>query len=176
MIETERLVLRRFGEADREPFATINADPRVHAWLGGPIGRTASDLTMDRANRHIDEHGFGFWAVERKTDRRLIGMIGLRHMPEDLPPAPVIEAGWRLAPDCWGQGFAAEGAGAAIAWGFAHLAADEIMAITAATNLRSQQVMRRLGMVEQPCRGFDHPLLAADHPLRRHVVFVAGRG
>lgn len=173
VIETDRLILRPFRDADRDAFAALNADPRVGDWLGGPIDRTASDATIARINRHIAEHGFGFWAAERKADARLIGMIGLRRMAPELPPAPAFEAGWRLAPDAWGQGFAAEGAQAALAWGFAHLRADEIIAITAVGNLRSRAVMQRVGMVEQPQRAFDHPHLADDHPLRRHVVYAA---
>ena len=172
-IETGRLLLRPFRDADREPFAALNGDPRVSDWLGGPIDRAASDAAVDRINRHIAEHGFGFWAAERKADRRLIGMIGLKHMAPELPPAPAFEAGWRLSPDAWGQGLAAEGAQAALAWGFAHLQADEIIAITAVGNLRSRAVMQRIGMVERPERGFDHPHLAEDHPLRRHVVYAA---
>ena len=165
MIETARLVLRPFRDADRDAFAALNGDPRVSDWLGGPIDRAASDAAVDRINGHIAEHGFGFWAAERKADRRLVGMIGLKQMAPELPPAPAIEAG--------GQGLAAEGAQAALAWGFAHLQADEIIAITAVGNLRSRAVMQRIGMVEQPERGFDHPHLAEGHPLRRHVVYAA---
>lgn len=175
-IETGRLVLRPFRDADRDAFAALNGDPRVSDWLGGPIDRAASDTAIERINRHIAEHGFGCWAAEYKADGRLIGMIGLKHLAPELPPAPAIEACWRLSPDAWGQGFAAEGAQAALAWGFAHLEADEIIAITAVGNLRSRAVMRRIGMVEQPERGFDHPHLAEDHPLRRHVVYAAKAG
>ncbi|CAN7331427.1 GNAT family N-acetyltransferase [Phenylobacterium sp. LjRoot219] len=176
MIETARLVLRPFREDDRDAFAAFNGDARVSDWLGGPIDRAASDALVDRINAHIAEHGFGFWAAELKAEARLVGMIGIRRMPADLPPAPAIEAGWRLAPAVWGQGLAAEGARAALDWGFAHLPDDEILAITATGNLRSQAVMRRIGMIKQPDRGFDHPLLAPDYPLRRHVVYAAGRG
>jgi RimJ/RimL family protein N-acetyltransferase len=173
VIETARLVLRPFRDADRAPFAALNGDPRVGDWLGGPFDRAASDATIARVNSHIVEHGFGFWAVVRKSDARLIGMIGLKHMAPELPPAPAIEAGWRLSPEAWGQGFAAEGAQAALAWGFAQLQADEIIAITAVGNLRSRAVMERIGMAEQPERAFDHPNLAEGHPLRRHVVYAA---
>lgn len=175
MLETDRLILRPFTDPDRPAFAAINADTRVNEWLGGPIDRAASEAFIARADRHLADHGFGFWAAERKSDRRLIGMIGIAHLAPHLPPAPAIEAGWRLAPDCWGQGFAVEGARAAVAWGFRNLAVDEIIAITAQTNLRSQSVMRRIGMVEQPARDFDHPALAPDHPLRRHVLFAVRR-
>ena len=64
---------------------------------------------------------------------------------------------------------------AVIADGFARWDLPEILAFTGATNHRSQAVMQRLGMVRTPERDFDHPGLAPDHPLRRHIVYVAGR-
>ena len=174
MIETERLILRPWREADREPFAAINGDPRVGDWLGGAIDRAASDAIVDRLNAEIERDGFGNWAAERKADRRLVGMIGLR-LQRDAPPAPCLELGWRLAADTWGQGLATEGAAAALTWGFETQGAAEILAWTAATNLRSQAVMRRIGMAPDPSRDFDHPSLPVGDPLRRHVVFVAKR-
>jgi RimJ/RimL family protein N-acetyltransferase len=175
MILTARLRLRPFREADRAPFAAINGDPQVSAWLGGPIDRAASDAALDRLNAHILEHGFGFWAAERLADGRLVGMIGIRWAPPDLPIGRVMELGWRLAPDCWGQGLATEGGRAALEWAFGELGAAEIVAVTAAANSRSRAVMTRIGMAEQPDRAFDHPALDEDHPLRRHVVFAAGQ-
>lgn len=176
MIETERLVLRPWRDADRAPFAEINGHPEVGAWLGGAIDRAASDALTDRITAHIAEHGFGFWAAERKADRRLVGMIGLGRVKEGaLPCGPAIEIGWRLHPDAQGAGLCTEGAKAALAWGFANLDTPEIVAFTAATNVRSQAVMRRIGMTPDPSRDFDHPNLAADHPLSRHVMYVATR-
>lgn len=177
MPETDRLILRAYREADREALAALNGDPQVGAWLSGPLDRLASDALMDRANAHIQAHGFGFWAAERKADARLVGMIGLMVVEAGaLPVGPAIEIGWRLVPDAWGQGLAAEGARAALAWGFTHLDVDEIIAFTAATNLRSQAVMTRIGMTPDPARAFDHPRLARGHPLRRHVVYGVRRG
>lgn len=176
MIETERLILRAYQEDDREAFAALNGDPEVGAWLGGVQDRAASDAMLDRINAHIAEHGFGLWGAERKADGRLIGFVGLQTVKAGaLPVGPAIEMGWRLIPEAWGGGYATEGARAALDWGFANLDAPEIIAFTAATNVRSQAVMRRIGMVAAPERDFDHPGLAEDHPLRRHVVFAAGR-
>lgn len=174
MIETDRLILRAFREEDRAPLAAINGDPRVGEWLGGAIDRTASDALLDRLNAEIARDGFGFFAAERKADGRLVGMIGIRAQ-KDAPPAPCLELGWRLAVEAQGQGYATEGARALLDWGFATQGNDEILAWTAASNLRSQAVMRRIGMIPDPARDFDHPALAEDHPLRRHVVFVAMR-
>jgi len=175
MIETDRLILRAFRDEDRAPMAAINADPRVNEWLGGPITAEMTDATIARVNAHIARHGFGFFAAERKADGKLIGMIGLQVVRDELPPAPGVELGWRLTPEAQGTGLATEGAAAALAWGFANLDRDELIAFTAHNNLRSQAVMRRIGMGHDPARDFDHPVLAEDHPLRRHVVFVARR-
>jgi len=174
VIETERLILRRWREEDRAPFAAINGDPRVGDWLGGAIDAAASDALVERLTLQIAKDGFGFFAAERKVDGLLVGMIGIRAQ-KDAPPAPCLELGWRLAVDAHGQGLATEGAAALRDWGFATQDADEILAWTAQPNERSQAVMRRIGMTHDPSRDFDHPVLAADHPLSRHVVFAIRR-
>jgi RimJ/RimL family protein N-acetyltransferase len=176
MIETPRLILRAYTDADREAFAALNGDPRVGDWLGGAIDRAASDALLDRINADIAEHGWGLWAAERKADGQLLGFTGLATVKEGaLPVGAAVEIGWRLIPEAWGQGFATEGARAALDWGLANLDVAEVIAFTAATNLKSQAVMVRLGMTADPARDFDHPRLAEDHPLRRHVVYAARR-
>jgi RimJ/RimL family protein N-acetyltransferase len=91
------------------------------------------------------------------------------------PVADKVEIGWRLARDCWGAGYASEGARAAAAWSFANLSDEEIRAITWEGNVRSRAVMERLGM--QYCAGldFDHPKLEEGDRLRRHVVYALPR-
>jgi len=175
VIETERLVLRPPTDEDRAAIAALNAHPRVGEWLSGVMTREESDAFVDRMTAHIAEHGHGFWAVERKADRAVIGVAGLLVMGTDLPPGPALEVGWRLIPDAWGQGYATEAARASTAWGFANRDAQEIVAITARGNYRSQAVMMRLGMVPEPWRDFDHPRLAEDHPLRAHVTYSLKR-
>lgn len=173
MIETGRLTLRPAVDADRDAIAALNAHPRVGEWLGGVLDRAASDLFVDRVQAHVAAHGFGFWVVERREDARVIGMTGLWRAPDNLPEAGRVEIGWRLHPDTWGVGYATEAARSALTYGFDALKLQEIPAWTARTNLASQAVMRRIGMTPAPERDFDHPALAEDDPLRRHVVYVA---
>jgi len=177
MIETARLILRAPDEADRAAIAAINADPRVGQWLSRALTRAESDAFVDRIRACIAEHGYGFWAAERKADAAIVGLIGLVPIPEgsDLPLAPGVELGWRLSPAAWGQGYATEGAAAALAWGFAHLPVDEIVSFTARINLKSQAVMRRIGLERDETRDFDHPRLPLDSLLRPHVVFCKSR-
>jgi RimJ/RimL family protein N-acetyltransferase len=175
-IETERLILRAWRDEDVEPYADIVVHPDVGKWLGGPFSRDEAYERVVRFATSLEETGLGRLAIERKSDGRMIGHCGLAPTPEGLAPALVgLEIGWALSPDAWGSGFAVEAARAVIADGFARTDAPEILAFTGTTNHRSQAVMQRLGMVRMPDRDFDHPLLAPDHPLRRHIVYSTPR-
>ncbi len=175
MIETARLILRRPLERDHDQIAAINGDPQVGDWLAGALCRAQSDALVDRVLAQFESQGFSYWVVERKSDGVVIGLAGLLAMSAELPPGPALEIGWRLSPQSWGNGFATEAARAIAEWGFANTDAAELLAITARTNLKSQAVMRRIGMEAEPWRDFDHPKLASDHPLRAHVTFVLKR-
>jgi RimJ/RimL family protein N-acetyltransferase len=175
MIETARLILRDWREADLEPYADIMVEPDVGEWLGGPFTREQARERVARFRAGIAGAGFGRLAIERKDDGALSGHCGLAPTAADQPMPQGLEIGWALAPRTWGSGYATEAARAVIDDGFARSDAPEVLAFTGTTNLRSQGVMQRLGMLQMPERDFDHPLLAADHPLRRHVVFAALR-
>ena len=173
MIETERLRLRSWRDEDREAYADIMVDPEVGKWLGGPLTRDQAYERVVRFRASLEATGLGRLAIERKSDGRLIGHCGLAKTP-DTKPLPIgIEIGWALAQDAWGAGYAAEAAHAVIADGFVRHDLPEILAFTGSTNLRSQAVMQRVGMVRAADQDFDHPALLADHPLRRHIVYVA---
>jgi len=173
-VETPRLVLRQWRAADREPFAALNQDPRVTEYLL-PLSQEESDALADRLAAGIDEHGWGFWAVEAPEVASFIGFVGIKPLAPTLPFAPGVEIGWRLAQRHWGKGYASEAAEAALRAGFEQVGLDEIVAFTATGNLRSRAVMDRLGMKEDP-DGFDHPAVSPGHPLRRHVLYRIGRG
>ncbi len=175
MIETERLLLRAWREADKAPFAALNADPEVRRYFPSTMTRGESDASVGRIADHFARHGYGFWAGERKSDGAFLGFNGLNALGQDHPLHSCVEIGWRLARSAWGQGYASEGALAALAYGFDALGLDEIVAFTASGNARSEAVMRRIGMVREAARDFDHPAIAEGHPLRRHIVYVARR-
>jgi RimJ/RimL family protein N-acetyltransferase len=170
-IRTERLVLRRWQEADRLPFQRLNADPRVMEFLSEPLTAEASDALFDRIQAHINRHGFGPFAAELVETGEFLGFTGL-FVPEfDAHFTPAVEIGWRLAFECWGKGLATEGARAAVRFGFEALGLDEIVSFTVPGNLRSRRVMEKLGMTHDPRDDFDHPGLPEGHPLRKHVLY-----
>jgi RimJ/RimL family protein N-acetyltransferase len=174
MIQTERLILRPWREADRAPFLAMSADPAVMYWLGGLPTPEAANERFERFAGGLEEHGYSRWAIERIADGAFLGYAGLAPIHESLPLVG-IEAGWGLARAAWGSGYAGEAARAAVRDGFDRLNIDEIVAFTADTNLRSQAVMGRAGLVRDSSRDFNHPNLAEDHPLRHHWVYAAKR-
>ena len=172
MIETQRLILRRWRDTDRDPYSAMMADPQVADALGGVLDRAQVDRSIDRNEAAFEQHGVGRFAVERRADGRFLGHSGLMPIPKALPTAPGFEIGWALAKDAWGAGYASEAARAAIADGFTRIGLVEIIAYTTLGNLRSQAVMARVGLAGTPDRDFDHPMFPAGHPLCRHLVFV----
>ena len=169
--ETPRLLLRRFRDADREPFAQLNADPEVMTYLPGVLTRPESDALVDRIDAHFAAHGFGVWAVEVKGGEPFVGFVGLFRVGFDAHFTPAVEIAWRLSRAAWGHGYAIEGAREACRQGFTELGLREIVSFTVPLNVRSRAVMTRLGMTHDPSEDFDHPKLAEGDPLRRHVLY-----
>lgn len=174
-IRTDRLLLRRWTPEDRAPFAAMNADPRVMEHFPALLSREESDALASRIEAHFEQHGFGLWAVQIVDAAPFAGFIGLSIPRFEAHFTPCVEIGWRLAADCWGQGYATEGARAALAIGFESLRLDEIVSFTAVGNLRSRRVMEKIGMMNDPGGEFDHPVLPPGHRLRRHVLYRISR-
>jgi RimJ/RimL family protein N-acetyltransferase len=175
-VRTERLLLRPFEASDLAPFAALNVHPRVVETLGTTPTRAESDAMVERYDAELAREGWGFWAVEVVDGAPFIGMVGLHRLAPALPFAPGVEAGWRLDPDFWGHGYATEAAAAALQYGFSACGLAEIVAFTAAVNRRSHAVMERIGMRRDREADFDHPGVAEDSPLRRHVLYRARPG
>lgn len=171
--ETERLRLRQWRAADREPFATLNADPAVMEYFPAVLDRAASDALATRAETAISENGWGFWAVESQSSSEFIGFVGLA-APADLPFSPCVEIGWRIAREHWGVGLATEAARGALRVGFESLALPEIVSFTAVRNRRSRAVMEKLGMREAG-ETFEHPDVPEGNVLREHCLYRLSR-
>lgn len=174
MLSTDRLRLRQWREEDLAPFAVMNGDADVMRYFPSIRTRAESDETYDRLYRHIDEHGFGFWAAELIETGNFIGFIGMQHC-EYLPSGPAVEIGWRLDKNYWGQGLAPEGARACLAYAFSKLGLNEVVSFTAHTNEPSMRVMEKIGMRRDRSRDFDHPMVAEETGLMPHVFYAIGK-
>ena len=172
---TERLILRRWRQSDREPFARLNADARVMEFMPGILSEQESNSLAERIEVHFKQHGFGLYAAELRCNGSFIGYVGLSVPSFHAAFTPCVEIGWRLAADYWGQGLATEGAREVVRYGFEVLDLSELVSFTVPANTRSIAVMKKLGMSNDPKGDFDHPRLPAGHPLRRHVLYRLSR-
>ena len=173
-LETPRLVMRSWREADLEPFHAVCSDPEVMATLGPVMDRDQVAALIGRVAAIEAQHGHTFWALVRREDEQLLGWCGVIRGTVG-PIVGKAEFGWRLARQAWGQGYVTEAARAAIDWLFANRDDAAAYAITSTGNLRSRAVMERLGMAYLPGEDFDHPKLAPGDPLLRHVTYRVAR-
>ena len=169
-LRTERLLLRSWREGDRAPFAAMNADPRVMEHFPRISTREESDAGFDRIVARMKQQGFGLWAVEVPGVAPFIGFVGLN--PADaVLGRPVLEIGWRLVAEHWGQGYATEGGRVSLAHAFDALGQDEVVSFTTTGNQRSRHVMEKLGLSRRPEDDFDHPGVDPSWSGRRHALY-----
>ncbi len=170
VIKTERLILRTWRDEDLKFFAELNSDPRVMEYFPSvkSVEETAQEFGYIKGG--FDSFGWGFWAASLIEEDKFIGFIGLMNVGFKARFTPAVEIGWRLAYEYWGKGYATEAAKASLQYGFENLNLDEIVSITPTQNIRSANVMKKIGMNHNPEDDFDHPRRAEGHPLRRHVL------
>jgi RimJ/RimL family protein N-acetyltransferase len=168
-LETDRLLMRRWRDSDREPFAELNGDPDTLRFFPATLTRAESDAFVDLIESRFELQGYGLWALEIKATGEFIGFTGLNAMPEGVPGAGGMEVGWRLAKTAWHHGYATEAARAARDVAFGGIGLPELWSMTAVLNEPSIAVMRRLGLRE--VARFDHPKVPVGHPVRPHVLY-----
>lgn len=168
MLETERLILRPWQDDDRAPMATMCADPEVMWDYERLFDRAESESRIDRYQASIVHNGFGRFAVRDKRDHKFLGYCGIMPVFDGHPMAPGVEIGWRFARAAWGHGYATEAARTCLDHGFAQCGLTEVLSYTRSDNVRSENVMKRLGLVFLPDRFWTHE----GH---RYVVYTARR-
>jgi RimJ/RimL family protein N-acetyltransferase len=145
--ETERLILREWGEGDGDRFYAIMNTPAVMRHLGGVQDRAKWEAALLRFENCRREYGHTFWLVERKEDGELLGFCGLKRV--NSPGTELtgqFEIAWRFRESAWGQGYAKEAAIASLDVAFDRFGAPHVIAMTVPLNVGSQGLMKRLGM------------------------------
>ncbi len=147
-LETDRLVLRRFTEADVDNLFELNGDPEVMRFLNGgkPTPRDAIQTDILPRFLHYYERcdGFGCWAAIEKSTGEFLGWFAFRP-PEGSSPDEV-ELGYRLRKAAWGKGYATEGSRSLIRKGFTELGVRRVIANTMTVNHASRRVMEKVGL------------------------------
>jgi RimJ/RimL family protein N-acetyltransferase len=144
VVETDRLWLREFVPEDAQAVFEVGSDPRVMQHLGeNPLASVAEAEAVIRQHPMADyrKYGFGRWAVVAKAEARVIGMAGLKYLP-DLGE---VDLGYRLLPAYWGRGLATEAGRASLRYGFQTLGLPRIIGLVDPANVRSVRVLERCG-------------------------------
>ncbi len=167
--ESSRLVFRDWRPHDRIDFRAMNRDPRVMAFFTKTLNDQETDAFYQVIQDEFTQLGYGLFAVETQEDGQFIGFIGFHRAIFPAAFTPCLEIGWRLKHDVWGQGLATEGALACLRYGFEQLEINDIYSFTSKINTRSERVMQKIGLTK--IAEFQHPSIAAGHPLRDHVLY-----
>lgn len=171
VLETPRLLLRSWRDADVERWVEMSADPRVMEHFPCTYTRAQSEASAVRMRERLERDGHGWWPIEVKGGAAFAGVIVLQEVPYLSHFTPAMEVGWWLAFEHWGHGYATEGARTALHFAFGELQRSEIVAITTPANVRSQRVMQRLGMTRDANDDFEPPHGDPGHPPRTHVLY-----
>ena len=171
--ETERLILRDWREADWPEFWRATNTPAVMRWLGGVVDEAGRTAVRARLEGYRADHGHTFWVVERREDGALLGFCGLKRSNQAGGPQGMMEVGWRLREDAWGQGYAKEAAAASLDLAFGRFGADEVIALTVQGNTASWGLMLRLGMARRADLDFDSPDFDPENP--RIIAYAIAR-
>lgn len=142
-LQTERLILRMLRESDFDAYAEMLADPVVVRYIGNgqPAPRQDAWRNMAAMIGHWQLRGYGQWAVEERTSGQFLGRVGCWN-PEGWPG---FEIGWMLRRQFWGQGFATEGARAALRFAFTELNMPRVISLIQPENANSIRVAERIG-------------------------------
>jgi RimJ/RimL family protein N-acetyltransferase len=140
-LETARLILRPQRPEDFEPWADFMADETATRFIGGTQTRSQAWRGFMSVAGAWAMTGVAMFSVIEKESGRWVGRLG-PWTPADWPGT---EVGWGLIRDCWGRGYATEGAAAAIDFAFDRLGWTEVIHCIDPANAASQSVARRLG-------------------------------
>lgn len=140
MIETTRLRLCRPTNPDILTLENLWRDEKVREFLGGVVADIIIQQKLIELQHHWELHQFGQWAVFEKNSNKLIGLCGLHYSGDG------IEISYMFFPQFWGKGFAREAISASLDHGFNVLKIETIIAITQAANIKSCQLLNKIGM------------------------------
>jgi RimJ/RimL family protein N-acetyltransferase len=183
-LATDRLVLRRFTEADVDNLVELDADPRVMEFLTGgkPTPRAdIEDRVLPAILRYYALGPAGTWAAEDRATGEFLGWMSLK--PRHDRDTEEVELGYRLRAETWGRGYATEGSKALVRAAFDELGAGRVWAQTMAVNARSRRVMAKAGLrylrtvhlhFDDPIEGTEHG--EVDYEPRRAEWAAARRG
>ena len=144
IIETARLFLREFVSEDLAALANVLCDHETMRFYPMTFDEVAAKEWILRNQHRYATEGHGLWAMGLKSRGEMIGDCGITQ--QDVDGESLLEIGYHLRRDMWGQGYATEAARACRDYGFAKLHAEFLISLVRPENLPSGRVAERNGM------------------------------
>ncbi|MEM9052044.1 MAG: GNAT family N-acetyltransferase [Bacteroidota bacterium] len=161
LFKSERLGFRTWTIGDLDAFSALNTDEEVMKHFPSTLSRQQTVDFIDRLQKHQEEHGYCYFAVEVLETSEFIGFIGLAYQKYESEFSPSTDIGWRLKKSAWGNGYATEGAKRVLEYAFNELNLDFVFSTCTEHNIPSENVMKKIGMKFQ--KVILHPNLK-EHP------------
>lgn len=166
---SERLGFRNWTEDDIQPMADLNKNPNVMEFFPSIPTFAETKTFIEKMQQQFAKKNYCYFAVDVLESAIFIGFIGLSDKDFESDFTPCVDIGWRLSEGYWNKGYATEGAKACLEYGFKELKLAEIVAIAPKVNIKSEEVMKKIGMKKR--ENFNHPLLMDDIRLRECVHY-----
>ncbi|NML21615.1 GNAT family N-acetyltransferase [Pseudoflavitalea sp. G-6-1-2] len=174
LFQSSRLGFRRWKSEDLPQLAALNADPAVMEFFPRPYNYEETEAAIARYDTSFEQNGFCFYAVDRLDTGEFIGFIGFSLARFEADFTPCVEIGWRIMRSQWGYGFATEGAARCLQFAFEELQLKVVYSFTAWNNVKSENVMKKIGM--RKTAEFLHPALPVGHELQLHLLYLIEAG
>ena len=169
LFTSERLGFRNWIEGDIPLMADMNNNPNVMEFFPSVQTAEQTQRFIERMQKQFEEKNYCYFAVDVLESDTFIGFIGLSDKDFESDFTPCVDIGWRLSENHWRKGYATEGALACLKYGFEQLKLEKIIATTTTINMKSEEVMKRIGMTK--VKNFNHPLLLEDGRLRDCLLY-----
>ena len=168
---SDRIGFRTWTSSDLVPLSQLNADTNVMAYFQSVQTTEQTQAFIHKMNEMFAQKRYCYFAVDRLTDQRFMGFIGLADVTFEADFTPCVDIGWRLDPEVWNQGFATEGAKRCLQYGFESVLLNDVVSVAPLINTPSIRVMQKIGMQKKQL--FEHPLLTHFPPLAQCVLYQA---
>lgn len=166
---SQRLGFRNWKSTDNEDLFKINSDEKVMEFFPNLLTKKQTSDFVERMKTQFESRGFCYFAIDKLENNEFIGFIGLSEQTFDSEFTPYIDIGWRIKFSEWNKGFASEGAKRCLDYALNDLKIENIYSIAPKINLKSEQVMIKIGLKKQ--YEFEHPLLMNDSRLKDCVLY-----
>ena len=163
ILETPRLLLRKFTLNDAAALEAVLGDPVAMQWYPTALNRDGVEGWIEGNLDRYQNDGHGLWAMVLKSSGELVGDCGC--VLQEVEDRREVEIGYHVRRDLWGNGYATEAAHGCMEYAFKELGAPRVISMIRPENHNSRRVAEKNGLTCEKVifwRGYDHCIYAKE--------------